>query len=54
MAGEWAGQLQQLVAPQISHSDFLAQVSSALAVVAVASGAAIMLLQAKAQKDQKS
>jgi len=54
IAGEWAGQLQTLVAPQIAHSEFLAKVSSALAMVAVASGAAIMLLQAQAHKDLKS
>ncbi len=54
MVGDWAGQLQTLVAPQITHSDFLAKVSSGLAVVAVGAGAAIMILQSKAHKDARS
>ena len=53
MAQDYAGKIQQLVAPQMTKSEFLAQLSSTLAVVAVASGVAIMFLQAQSHKDQK-
>ena len=54
IVGEWARQLQALIAPQITYSSFLAKLSGGLAIVAVVAGAAVMMLQAKAHKDQKS
>lgn len=51
VVGDLAHQLQQMIAPQISYSDFLAKLSGGLAVVTVAAGAAVMFLQAKAHKD---
>lgn len=50
-ANQWAQQLQQLVAPQMTYSEFLGKVAGGLAVVSVASGVLITLFQAKAHKD---
>lgn len=52
-ANQWAHRLQQLVAPQMSYSDFLGKLAGGLAVVSVGSGALIAILQAKAHKDAK-
>lgn len=51
--GNWAHQLQQLIAPQMAYSDFLAKLSGGLAMVIVGSGAAVAFLQVRAHQDGK-
>ena len=53
-ANQWAQQLQHLVAPQMTYSEFLGKVAGGLAVVSVASGVLVTLFQAKAHKDAQS